>query len=139
LIHNLKGLAANLSATDLHHAVRSLEIAVKQEMPDAEVIASGFRLLQTTLAQAIASAKSLHTMNKSVDDKEAIPVSPSLIREVGEKLRQIVIDCDINELEEVKSVLPAGCEYAKKIQECAEEYDMDNLLEIAIEMANYKG
>ena len=137
LIHNLKGLAANLSATDLHHTTRSLETAVKQETPDAEVIASGFAFLQTALAQAIASAKSLQVISKSVDDKETVPVSPSLIREVGEKLRQIVIDSDITELDAITSALPAECDYTHKIKEFADEYDMDSLMEIAVEMVNY--
>jgi signal transduction histidine kinase/CheY-like chemotaxis protein/HAMP domain-containing protein len=136
LIHNLKGLAANLSATDLHHAAQSLEIAVKQETADIKKIAEKLAILQTALAQAIASAKSLHSISKSADERTS-PVSPTLIRNIGKKLHRIAMDSDITELDEVISSLPAECVYTDKIQEFADEYDMDSLLELAVEMKNY--
>ena len=64
LVHNLKGLAGNLSATRLFEAARTLDEAIKSNL-DRATIEADLTTLNDALTEVLASAATVHPADSS--------------------------------------------------------------------------
>ena len=135
LIHNLKGLAGNLSATTLHKAAVELETAVKAPGHPPEAITMNLARLLEALTQALESARRLpQSEPRTGTTTESPPVEPELAREVAERIRELVDIGDVMALSEVSKELPEDSYEARRIRELANNFDLDGLLVLAEEL-----
>jgi PAS domain S-box-containing protein len=143
LVHNLKGLAGNLSATELQRASVELESFLSekgdsQALSEAEVTPK-LESLEKTLVQALDAVQTLGT-----SAKDNIPPSPAesaphipgeLAQNTARRLREAVDMGDVAELatiaEELKSRSDDLEPFAAKIARLAEDFEFDVILELA--------
>ena len=114
LVHNLKGLAGNIAATDLQAAAVNLEKHVKgveEKAPPVKELNLRFLELENALNQTLESA---HSLGASAEDKDS-------------KL-------SAEEIAAIPSELTQG--FAKRIRDAAEMGDVTALIAIAAEMKN---
>ena len=148
LVHNLKGLAGNISATRLQAAATHLDTAVKKVVSDndwqTDQMNSMLVELQESLAQALKSCTILSpstpaAMTESPSD--SIPSLPvELANDTAERLREAVEMGNVSELKAIADALQdrfgefAGL--AQKIRHMAEDFDFDALLQLAGELTS---
>jgi PAS domain S-box-containing protein len=143
LVHSLKGVAANLAATDLQAAAIELENLVKpgkqKQPPSAELLNSTLTELEGVLKITLESiellgpAAAAPIMEPSEDSFPALP--PELARDASERIREAADMGDISQLksiaEELSSKVNAFSPVAKKIIQLAEEFDFEGLVTLA--------
>jgi CheY-like chemotaxis protein/HPt (histidine-containing phosphotransfer) domain-containing protein len=143
LVHSLKGVSANLAATDLQAAAIEMENLVKpgkqKQPPSAELLNSTLTELEGVLMITLESIESLGPaaaapiMEPSEDSFPALP--PELAREASERIREAADMGDISQLksiaEKLSSKVNAFSPVAKKIIQLAEEFDFEGLVTLA--------
>ena len=146
LVHNLKGLAGNLAATDLQAAAVEMEKLVKGQ---AAATASDKELdrkltdLQSALEQAL---NAVHTMGPTAEKKaidstgdELSSVPPELAQKASDRIKAAAEMGDViqvasiaNELKSENNVLIPFCD---KIIQLSEDFDLDGILKLANELS----
>jgi CheY-like chemotaxis protein len=146
LVHNLKGLAGNLSATGLYAAATNMDGAVKQTLSDNDQrldrIDPMFAELKNFLDQALASCKTLkQTPAKDTPGPtgDFIPSMPSeLAKDTAENIREAVEMGNVTELKAIADALKARSDeftgLGEKIRQMAEDFDFDAILQLAREI-----
>jgi CheY-like chemotaxis protein/HPt (histidine-containing phosphotransfer) domain-containing protein len=143
LVHSLKGVSANLAATDLQAAAIEMENLVKpgkqKQPPSAELLNSTLTELEGVLKITLESiellgpAAAAPIMEPSEDSFPALP--PELARDASERIREAADMGDISQLksiaEELSSKVNAFSPVAKKIIQLAEDFDFEGLLTLA--------
>jgi two-component system sensor histidine kinase/response regulator len=142
LVHNLKGMAGNLAATDLQAAAVSLEKLVKgveEKAPPAEELDLRFSELENALDQALESAQSLGASTEeiigklSVEDFRDIP--SELSQDIAKRIRNAGEMGDVMTLnaiaEEIKDQSDACTLLSKQIVQMAEDFDLDGIQKLA--------
>jgi CheY-like chemotaxis protein len=142
LVHNLKGLAGNLAATELQAAAVNLEKLVKgveTKTPPAKELNLKFSDLENALNQAIESAQSLGASAEENIDKlsaEALADIPTeLSQDIAKRIRDAAEMGDVTTLNaiaaEIKTQSESCVPLSKQIVQMAEDFDLDGIQKLA--------
>ncbi|MBT8369197.1 MAG: response regulator [Deltaproteobacteria bacterium] len=142
LVHNLKGLAGNLAATDLQAATVSLEKLVKgveKKPPPADELNLSFVDLENALNRALESAQGLGAsagVNVCRLSNEEIAAIPSeMAQDIAKRIRDAAEMGDVMTLnavaEEIKTHSDACVPLSKRILQLAEDFDLDGVQQLA--------
>jgi two-component system sensor histidine kinase/response regulator len=134
LVHNLKGLAGNLSASTLFAAARDLDLAVKSESTDLQRLDVEFAALQAALDEALASARSVPTDRIGAHQSAAEALSSTQLLQLASRIREAVDMGDVMRIQETATSLAANSALSERICALADEFDFDGLLYLADEM-----
>jgi two-component system sensor histidine kinase/response regulator len=142
LVHNLKGLAGNLAATDLQAAALNLEKLVKgveKKIPSAKELNSKFSELENALNQALESAQSLGVSTEEnvckLSDKEIAAIPAEFAKNIAKRIRDAAEMGDVMTLnaiaEEIKAHSNTCIPLSKQIIQMAEDFDLDGIQKLA--------
>jgi len=142
LVHNLKGLAGNLGATDLQAATVNLEKLVKgidEKSPSPEQLNLRFSELENALNQALGSAQSLGVSDEETIGKlsaeELVDIPTELSQDIAKRIRVAAEMGDITTLntiaEEIKDQSGSCKLLSKQIVQMAEDFDLDGIQKLA--------
>jgi PAS domain S-box-containing protein len=142
LVHNLKGLAGNLAATDLQVAAVNLEKLVKgidKKAPSPEQLNLRFSELENALNQVLESARSLGTSAEENIDKlsaEALADIPTeLSQDIANRIHDAAEMGDVMTLnaiaEEIKDQSDSCRLLSNQIIQMAEDFDLDGIQKLA--------
>ena len=135
LVHNLKGLAGNLSATELFAAARALDDAVKSDAAEPERLHAGFSVLRAALDEALTSARSVMPSDEpTVRQAAEVDLSKSQLLELVRRIREAIDLGDVMSIHESAAALAGDTLYAVRIGELADAFDFEGLLALADEM-----
>jgi CheY-like chemotaxis protein len=144
LVHNLKGLAGNLEATDLQAATVGLEKLVKGQTEKTafdKKMKQKFAELEDALEQALDVVQSLGPTDEKktiASSQEAIAaVPPELIQKVSERLKKAAEMGDVTQIkaiaEELKSESDAMVPFCDELIRLADDFDIDGIEKIVLE------
>ncbi len=147
LVHNLKGLAGNLAATDLQAAAVEIEKLVKGGLNKG---LSKQRLNQTLteLDRALQAAlESVRALGTPVSEKPAKPsaealaeIPPELAREAAGRIRDAVEIGDITRIKSIIEELNSKCDsfapFGDRFVQLAEDFVFDAILKLVSELDN---
>ena len=147
LVHNLKGLAGNLAATDLQAAAIELEKGVKGGLPkksSKEKLDQSLDKLKKTLQAAIKTVRSLRSSVPAKPDQPSaaalVNIPPELARQAADQIREAADLGDVTRIktiaEEFKSKSEAFAPIADRIIDLASDFDFDGMLKIAEQLAD---
>jgi signal transduction histidine kinase/DNA-binding response OmpR family regulator/HPt (histidine-containing phosphotransfer) domain-containing protein len=142
LVHNLKGLAGNLAATDLQAAAVNLEKLIKgidKNAPSSEQMNLRFSELENALNQALASAQSLGVSAEENIGKlsadELVDIPTELSQDIAKRIRDAAEMGDVTTLnaiaEEIKDQSDSCMLLSKQIIQMAEDFDLDGIQKLA--------
>ena len=142
LVHNLKGLAGNLAATDLQAAAVKLEQLVKgveKRPPPAEELNLKFSDLENALNQALESARGLGAPAganvRKLSDEEFAAIPSEVAQDIARRIRNAAEIGDVMTLnavaEEIKTQSDACVPLSKQILQLAEDFDLDGVQRLA--------
>ncbi len=145
LVHDLKGLAGSLAATDLQTAAVELERLVKgglQKGFSKEKLNQTFAELENALPAALESVRALGT---PVSEKPAKPpaaalaeIPSELARQAADRIRDAAEMGDVTRIksiaEEFRSKSEAFAPIADRFIQMASDFDFDGVLRIADEL-----
>ena len=145
LVHNIKGLAGNLEATELQSAAIEMEKLVKGESPE---VSSEKQLHQkyVDLKNAINDAlESVQTLGVPAEEKiselpheEIAEIPAELAEDMAKRLRDAAEMGDVTALnaiaEEIKNQSDSFVPLSEKIVQLAEDFEFDGILKMADEL-----
>jgi HPt (histidine-containing phosphotransfer) domain-containing protein len=142
LIHNLKGLAGNLSATDLQAASVNLEKLVKgvgKKTPPAKKLKLKFSELENALNQALDSVQSLGVSAEEkvgqLSNEEIAAIPAEFAQDIAKRIRAAAEMGDVTTLNaiaaEIKTHSDSCVPLSKKIIQLAEDFDLDGIQKLA--------
>jgi HPt (histidine-containing phosphotransfer) domain-containing protein len=142
LVHNLKGLAGNLAATDLQATAVNLEKIVKgaeKKAPTDDELNSKFSELENALNQALESAQSLGVSAEDnigeLSAEDFAEISAELPDDMAERIREAAEMGDVMTLnaiaEEIKTHSDSCMSLSKQIIQMAEDFDLDGIQKLA--------
>jgi len=142
LVHNLKGLAGNLSATDLQAAAVNMEKLVKggdKKAPSSKQLNLRLAELETVLNQALESVQSFGESaeeNVCILSDEQIAVIPAeLSQDIANRIRVAAEMGDVTTLnviaEEIRVRSDSCIPLSKQITQLAEDFDLDGIQKLA--------
>jgi CheY-like chemotaxis protein len=143
LVHDLKGVAGNLSATDLLVAAVEMEKLVRKgdqdTAPSPETLDRKLTALEDALARAVESAQ---TLGPLVEDKSTEPsleaiasVPAELAKDAAKRIRNAVDMGNVTELkgiaEELKSQSDTFAPLSEKMVQMVEDFDFAGISQLA--------
>lgn len=144
LIHDVKGLAGNLAALELHAAAGELEKLVKnvdeKAPPSSESLNRRFTLFEGLLDQALRAVRSLEPVadepvSARMSDHGPGELMPDLAREAAGRLRDAAEMGDVAGLravgEEMTSRSASFAPYRDRIAQMADDFDFDGVIALA--------
>jgi PAS domain S-box-containing protein len=142
LVHKLKGLAGNLSATELQSAATEMEKLVKNEQiifPPQEALIEKFKVLETTLGKAFKQIQQLSPQIEEASEEateDALnDIPPELAKETAGRIKAAVEEGDVMAImtiaEELKGRKGDFAQLGTQILQLAEEFDYDGILKLA--------
>jgi len=143
LVHNVKGLAGNLSANRLQAAATEMDGLVKKALSGDELqedrMLECFAELKDALDEALSACRSLadSTTGEAADTGPAsIPLmTPELAKQTAQQLRNAVDMGNITELKTIAEGLKSDSDqFSSKILQLAEDFDFDGILKLATEL-----
>jgi len=148
LVHNIKGLAGNLAATDLQTAAANLEKLVKgvqKKTPPARELKSKLSELENALNQALESAQSLSgSAEESVSklsDEEISDIPAELARDIAKRIRDAAEMGDVTALnaiaEGIKIHSDSCIPLSKQISKMADDFDLEGIQKLANDLDAY--
>jgi HPt (histidine-containing phosphotransfer) domain-containing protein len=143
LVHNLKGVAGNLAATELHAATFEMEKLVKQskdrQLPARDELDSKFNQLEQEIRRTLESVRTLGpaevqpAAEPAQDVINALP--PDVAQDAANRIREAADMGDVTQLkfvaEELTSHLQSFAPIGNKIKELAAEFDFDAIKQFA--------
>jgi len=141
LVHNIKGLAGNLAASELQAAAAKMEELIKGK-PDTTAdeadLNRRFAKLENALNQALQAVQIFKTPNseKSVEPPEGptAEVFAELPQAEADRIRQAVEMGDVFEInsiaEKLRSESDALAPFCDKILQLAEDFDFEGILDL---------
>jgi CheY-like chemotaxis protein len=145
LIHNLKGLAGNLAASELQAAAIEMEKLVKGDQKKAasqKQLDHEFAKLENSINQALEAVQTLgpvpaeKTQQPSADEITAIP--PEVAREAIDRIKEPVEMGDVTQIksiaEELKSKSEAFAPISDKFIQLAQDFDFEGISKLAGEL-----
>ena len=145
LIHNLKGLAGNLEATDLQTAAVEMETLVKGQTAKTasdKELNQKFAELKNTLGQALDAVQVLGSTveKKAIESSKdaSTPVPPELVKKVIDRIKTAAEMGDVRQIksiaEELKSESDAAAPFCDKLIRLADDFDFDGIQKIVLEL-----
>jgi signal transduction histidine kinase/CheY-like chemotaxis protein len=146
LVHNIKGLAGNLSASRLQDAATEMDSAVKKVLAaqdlEPQQLDSAFGELKTAIEEALTSCQALDRSDgqesDQSDNQAEVSLPPDLARRAAARLHDAAAMGDINGLkqiaEELKSESDSYGGISEKIVRLAEDFDFDRIIKLADEL-----
>ena len=143
LIHNLKGLAGNLSATDLQAAAVEMEKLVKGEpkkTPSTKQMNQKLTELENAVNQALESVLTLGVSieENKISDEEFSDIPAELAQDIAKRIRDAAEMGDVTTLtaiaEEIKARSDSCMPLSKQIIQLAEDFDLDGIQKLADEL-----
>jgi len=143
LVHNIKGLSGNLSATRLQAAATEMDRLVKQVLSGKDRHADRMKERLSELENALSEALSACRRLKQPAGEAAaaagaasLPaMTPALARQTAEQLRNAVELGNISELKAVAEGLrPESDNFSSAILELTEDFDFEGILKLAEEL-----
>jgi two-component system, sensor histidine kinase and response regulator len=142
LVHNIKGLAGNLAATELQAAAINLEKLIKevdQKTPSANEFDLRFADLENALSKALASAQSLGGPTEEnvcvLSDEEFLAIPTELAQHIAKRIRDVAGIGDVMSLsaiaEEIKNHSKSCIPLSNMIIQMAEDFDIDGIQNLA--------
>jgi signal transduction histidine kinase/CheY-like chemotaxis protein/HPt (histidine-containing phosphotransfer) domain-containing protein len=142
LVHNIKGLAGNLAATDLQMAAVNLEKLVKgteKKTPPAKELNLKFSVFENALNQALESAQSLGVSAEEnigkLSAEELADIPTELSQDIAKRIRDAAEMGDVTTLndiaEEIKDQSDSCIPLSKQIIQMAEDFDLDGIQKLA--------
>ena len=150
LVHNIKGLAGNLSAIRLQSAATDMDGLVKQalsgKLPDAGQMDRTLTELKNALDEALTSCLTLKPSAAeeiSEPDDTAVPSMPiELAKQTAERLRNAVDMGNISELKTIAKSLGSGSDsygsFSDAIDRMAEDFDLEGILKLCDKLERQK-
>ena len=145
LIHNLKGLAGNLAATDLQAATVAMEKLVKGQSAKTasdKELNRQLTALESALKEALDAVQSLGAMaekkaiDTTADEMPSIP--PELAQKAADRIKTAAEMGDVIQVasiaNELKSENTALIPFCDKIIQLSEDFDLDGILKLANEL-----
>ena len=145
LVHNLKGLAGNLEATDLQTAAVAMEKLVKGQTAEAvsdKELNQKLQNLESALEQAMEAVRTLgpapdkKTIESTAD--EMSPMAFDLDREVIDRIKAAAEIGDMMQIksiaEDLKSDSEAVTPFCDRIIQLAEDFDFDGIQNLVLEL-----
>jgi two-component system sensor histidine kinase/response regulator len=145
LVHNLKGLAGNLEATDLQAAVVAMEKLVKGQTGKTisdEELARQFAELEDALNRALDAVQTLglpvedKAFESSRDERSSMPAE--LIKRTIDRIREAVEMGDVMKIktiaEELKSESDAVAPFCDELVRLAEDFDFDGIQKFVLDL-----
>ena len=145
LVHNIKGLAGNLAATDLQAAAVDLEKLVKgidKKAPSTEQLNLRFLEFENALNQALVSAQSLgvsaeETISK-LSAEALVDIPTELSKDIAKRIRAAAEMGDVMTLNtiaaEIKDESNSCMLLSEQIVQMAEDFDLDGIQKLADEI-----
>ena len=142
-MHNLKGLAGNLEATDLQAAAVEMEKLVKGQTVETTSESELNRRI-TKLERAINQAlEAVQTLGPPAEEKIVEPstdalaeLSPAQVKEVTDKIKTAADMGDVMQIgsiaEELKSESDAMAPICDKLIQLADDFDIDGIEKIVL-------
>ena len=146
LVHNIKGLAGNLSALRLQAAATAIEGLVKQvhseQAPEPGRMDRMFEELQNSLEEALAACQTLKhpaAEENPHPNELAVPTMPAgLATQTARRLRNAVDMGNISELKTIAQELKTGSDaygiFSDSILRLAENFNFDGILKLSDEL-----
>ena len=142
LVHNLKGLAGNLAATDLQAAAVNIEKLVKgvdKKAPSSKQLNLRLSELETVLNQALESVQGLGVSAKEniskLSDEELADIPAEFAQDIAKRIRDAAEMGDVMTLnaiaEEIKTHSDSCVPLSKQIVQMAEDFDLDGIQKLA--------
>jgi len=142
LVHNLKGLAGNLAATELQAAAVNLEKLIKgveKKTPPAKELNLKFSDLENALNDALKSAQSLGASAEEnvckLSDEEIVAIPAEVVQDIAKRIRDAAEMGDVMTLnaiaEEIKTHSESCVPLSKQIVQLAEDFDLDGIQKLA--------
>jgi CheY-like chemotaxis protein len=142
LVHNLKGLAGNLAATELQAAAVSLEKLVKgaeKKTPQAKELDLKLSDLENALNQALESAQSLGVSAEEnvckLSDEEISAIPSEFAQDIAKRIRDAAEMGDVMTLNaiaaEIKTHSDSCVPLSEQIVQLAEDFDLDGVQKLA--------
>ncbi len=142
LIHNLKGLAGNLAATDLQAAAIEMEKLVKGESKKASPaknLNQKFSDLESALNQTLESVQSLGASAEEnvcqLSDEQIDAIPAELAQDIAKRIRAAAEMGDVMTLNAIAERIRARSEscipLSKQIVQMAEDFDLDGIQKLA--------
>jgi len=142
LVHNLKGLAGNLSAMDLQAAAVKMEKLVRgieKKTPSAKELKLKFSELENALNQALESVQSLGASAEEkvckLSDEEIADIPAELSHDIAKRIRDAAEMGDVMKLnaiaEEIKDQSDSCMLLSKQIVQMAEDFDLEGIQKLA--------
>jgi CheY-like chemotaxis protein/HPt (histidine-containing phosphotransfer) domain-containing protein len=142
LVHNLKGLAGNLAATDLQMAAVNLERLVKgvqKKPPHAKELNLKFLELEIALKQALESARSLDASVEEnvceLSNEEIAAIPSEFAKGIAKRIRNAAEMGDVMTLNgiaaEIKTQSDSYVPLSKQIVQMAEDFDLEGIQKLA--------
>jgi HPt (histidine-containing phosphotransfer) domain-containing protein len=148
LVHNLKGVAGNLAATNLLASAIEMEELVKngdsKRTPSKKTLNRIFSKLETALNQALESVKTLQPLsiagqeNAELSMEAIISQAPEISRDEVERILSAAKKGDIEELiaiaEELQARSDAYTPLGEKLIQLADNLDFEVIIELVSRM-----
>jgi signal transduction histidine kinase/CheY-like chemotaxis protein len=146
LVHNIKGLAGNLSAIRLQSTATEMDALVKQtlagEVPEPDQMKRTFTKFKRALAEALTACQVLKQAGAEEIPRPgaaAIPTMPAdLAQQTAERLRNAADMGNITDLKTIAETLKSDSEayggFSDTIARLAEDFDLEGILKLAGEL-----
>jgi CheY-like chemotaxis protein len=144
LVHNLKGLAGNLEATDLQAATVAMEKLVKGQAAETashKELNQKLAELESALKQALDSVQTLgpiaekKTMESAADEMPSVP--PELLKKVVDRINAAVDMGDVMQIisiaEDLKSESDDVAPFCNRIIQLADDFDFDGIKKFVLD------
>jgi two-component system, sensor histidine kinase and response regulator len=143
LVHNLKGLAGNLAATDLQAAAVAMEKHVKGKSVGTasdKVLNQKLTDLKSALKQSLDAVQTLGPVAEkktSASTGDEIPsLPPELVNKVVDRINAAAEMGDVMQIksiaEELKSESDAAAPFCNKLVQLAEDFDFDGIQKLVL-------
>ncbi len=135
LIHTLKGLAGNLSATRLHRAAGELDALVRDPSVGPEERRRALAVLEQRLEEAIATINAaLPPLSELQPARKDAPLPADLAAEAAAKIRDAAELGDIGAIRALAESLPQDSRQVDELKRLAAGFDLDGLCRFADEL-----
>jgi two-component system sensor histidine kinase/response regulator len=142
LVHNLKGLAGNLSAKDLQAAAVNMEKLVKgvdKKAPPSRQLNLRLAELETVLNQALESVQSLGVTGEEniskLSDKERADIPAELSHAIAQRIRDAAEMGDVTTIKAIAEEIRTHSEpcgpLSRQIVQLAGDFDLDGIKKLA--------
>ena len=147
MVHNIKGLAGNLAATDLQTSAVNLEKlvkGVKEIPPSAQELTSKFSALENALDRALASVQTMPSPaaagaeNGPLSPQAIVANTPEISKDDVDRILKAADNGDFEALtaiaDELKTRSDAYTPFSDKLVELAEDFDFEVIGELVSQL-----